>query len=282
MYHDIFLLIAIGLYVLASTSLYLSIHRQSRNWRSISIITCFAGAIVHALAQSQHWINRGVPDASLMNVLSLCALAIVFLLCSSVFSRDSLYDASLVALPLTIAILVLEWLLPAQNLLLNDHSTGTTLHILSSVTAFGVLSIAGVYALFVAIIDHFLRRHHLNPLVRSLPPLETLERLLFQLIAIGFMLLTVSLLSGLAFVDNLFSQHLVHKTTLSIVAWLVFGLLLWGRWRYGWRGRSAVRLTLAGIVLLLLAYFGSKLVLETILERSWRMGWIAAEINPHS
>jgi ABC-type uncharacterized transport system permease subunit len=86
------------------------------------------------------------------------------------------------------------------------------------------------------------------------------------------MLLTVSLLSGLVFVDDLFSQHLVHKTTLSIMAWLAFGLLLWGRWRYGWRGRSAVRLTLAGIVLLLLAYFGSKLVLEIILERSWRMG----------
>jgi ABC-type uncharacterized transport system permease subunit len=100
--------------------------------------------------------------------------------------------------------------------------------------------------------------------------LETLERLLFQLIALGFVLLTVSLLSGLAFVDDLFAQHLVHKTTLSITAWLIFGLLLWGRWRYGWRGRKAVRLTLAGIILLLLAYFGSKLVLETILGRSWR------------
>jgi ABC-type uncharacterized transport system permease subunit len=123
---------------------------------------------------------------------------------------------------------------------------------------------------FVAIIDHFLRRHHLNPLVKSLPPLETLERLLFRLIAMGFILLTVSLGTGLAFVDDLFEQHLAHKTILSIMAWLVFGLLLWGRWQYGWRGRQAVRLTLAGILLLLLAYFGSKLVLETILGRSWR------------
>jgi ABC-type uncharacterized transport system permease subunit len=134
MYHDVFLLIAIGLYVLASISLYLSIHHQSRNWRLISIISCFAGAVVHALAQSEHWINRDVPDASLMTVLSLCSLATVFLLCSSVFSRDSLYDASLVALPLTVTILALEWLLPAQNLLLNDL-TGTALHILGSVTA---------------------------------------------------------------------------------------------------------------------------------------------------
>ena len=72
------------------------------------------------------------------------------------------------------------------------------------------------------------------------------------------------------FINDIFAQHLVHKTILSIVTWLVFALLLWGRWRYGWRGSLAVRLTLAGIVLLLLAYFGSKLVLEVILGRSWQ------------
>jgi ABC-type uncharacterized transport system permease subunit len=143
-------------------------------------------------------------------------------------------------------------------------------HLVSSVLAFGLLSIAGVYALFVFIIDHFLRRHHLNPLVRSLPPLEVLEDLLFKLIAAGFTLLTVSLGSGMMFISDIFAQHLVHKTLLSIMAWLVFGILLWGRWRYGWRGSLAVRLTLAGIVLLLLSYFGSKLVLENILGRSWQ------------
>jgi len=170
------------------------------------------------------------------------------------------------------AVLALEWLLPSRSLMPGNPSSGTTLHILSSVMAFGVFSIAGVYALFVAVIDYFLRHHHLNPFVRALPPLETLERLLFQLITIGFILLTASLLSGLVFVDDLFSQHLAHKTILSIMAWMLFGLLLWGRWRYGWRGRNAVRLTLAGIVLLVLAYFGSKFVLESILGRNWRSG----------
>jgi ABC-type uncharacterized transport system permease subunit len=187
-----------------------------------------------------------------------------------VFSSSPLYDASIVALPLTIAVLILEWSTPSQRLLQESFSTGTSFHILSSILAFGLLSIAGVYALFVAIIDFFLRRHHLNPLVRSLPPLETLERLLFRLITMGFLLLTASLLTGFAFVDDLFAQHLAHKLVLSISAWLVFGLLLWGRWQYGWRGRQAVRLTLVGILLLLLAYFGTKFVLETILGRSWR------------
>jgi ABC-type uncharacterized transport system permease subunit len=132
------------------------------------------------------------------------------------------------------------------------------------------LSIAGVYALFASLIDHVLRRHHLSPLVRTLPPLVVLESLLFKLTAVGFVLLTISLFSGIVFINDIFAQHLVHKTILSILTWLVFGLLLWGRWRYGWRGRLAVRLTLAGIILLVLSYFGTKLVLEIFLGRSWQ------------
>jgi len=105
--------------------------------------------------------------------------------------------------------------------------------------------------------------------VQALPPLETLEELLFHLIKAGFAVLTVSLLTGLVFVSDLFGQHLAHKTLLSIFAWLVFAVLLWGRWKKGWRGRVAVKMTLVGIVLLLLSYFGSKLILEVLLQRNW-------------
>jgi ABC-type uncharacterized transport system permease subunit len=121
----------------------------------------------------------------------------------------------------------------------------------------------------VAMIDHLLRKHSFNKLVQTLPALETLEGLLFHLIKAGFAVLTISLVTGLVFVNDLFGQHLAHKTLLSLFAWLVFALLLWGRWKRGWRGRVAVRMTLVGIALLLLSYFGSRLVLE-ILQRDWR------------
>jgi ABC-type uncharacterized transport system permease subunit len=269
MYSDSNLLAAIGLYTLTAVLLYVSIRNHSRAWWLASVATCFVAAAVHIYALSGHW-TGAAPEVGILNLMSLCALVIVLMLCTSAFSLNSLYDASIVALPITIVVLVLEWSIPTQGLLLENFSAGASFHILSSVLAFGVLSIAGVYAFFVAIIDFFLRRHHLNPLVTSLPPLETLERLLFRLIAMGFILLTASLMTGLAYIDNMFEQHLAHKTILSILAWLLFGLLLWGRWRYGWRGRQAVRLTLAGIFLLVLAYFGSKLVLETFLGKSWR------------
>ena len=91
--------------------------------------------------------------------------------------------------------------------------------------------------------------------------------LLFQLIGAGFALLTLTLVTGALFVDNLFGQHLVHKTVLSIIAWLIFGALLYGRWKHGWRGRRAVNLTLSGMALLVLAFFGTKAVLELVLHR---------------
>jgi ABC-type uncharacterized transport system permease subunit len=94
-----------------------------------------------------------------------------------------------------------------------------------------------------------------------------MEGLMFEMIGIGFALLTLALLTGVLFLEDIFAQHLVHKTVLSICAWGVFAILLWGRWRFGWRGRTAIRWTVGGFVFLMLAYFGSKLVLELILGR---------------
>jgi ABC-type uncharacterized transport system permease subunit len=92
---------------------------------------------------------------------------------------------------------------------------------------------------------------------------------MFRLIGAGFVLLTLALLTGFIFVTNLFEQHLFHKTVLSLAAWVLFGILLIGRTRYGWRGRAAVRWALSGFAMLTLAYFGSKFVLETVLGKHW-------------
>ena len=102
-----------------------------------------------------------------------------------------------------------------------------------------------------------------------LPPLDALEKVMFRLIGAGFALLTLSLLTGFVFVTNLFAQRLLQKTVLSLIAWLLFGVLLIGRIRFGWRGRSAVRWTLTGFGVLAAAYFGSKFVLEYVYGQHW-------------
>ena len=142
------------------------------------------------------------------------------------------------------------------------------LHVSIALLAFSVLSIAAALAILLAIQERALRHRQFGAMLRALPPLTLTETLLFRLIGAGFALLTLTLLTGILFVDDLFGQHLIHKTALSILAWIVFGVLLVGRWRHGWRGRRAVNMTLAGMAILLLAFFGSKFVLEVILHRS--------------
>lgn len=269
--HDKILLITAACYLVAVILLYLAMAEQSKSKRALAAGVTLIGVVLHIWAQSQHWMIPTSPQVSLLNVLSLCALVTVAIPLVTFPLHNSLFDASLVALPLSVLILIAEGTISAPILQIT-HTTGhLTAHIFTSVIAFGVLSVAGVYALFISLIDHLLRRHSMNRLMQTLPALDTLEELLFHLIKIGFAVLTISLLTGLVYVDNLFGQHLAHKTILSIIAWLVFALLLWGRWKRGWRGRVAVRMTLAGIALLLLSYFGSKLVLEVLLERSWHI-----------
>lgn len=152
---------------------------------------------------------------------------------------------------------------------LRDLSWQLELHILLSVFAYGLLALAAFQSLVLAIQHRRLRGHRPGGLLRALPPLAELETLLFHTVTLGFALLSLALLSGLVFVEDMFAQRLAHKTILSICAWVVFGVLLWGRWRFGWRGRTAVRWTLAGFALLALAYFGSKLVLELVKGVHW-------------
>jgi ABC-type uncharacterized transport system permease subunit len=144
-----------------------------------------------------------------------------------------------------------------------------TAHILLSMGAAALLFAAAVTAILLVFLDRRLRTRRLSNLPSTLPPLDALEKIMFRLIAAGFGLLTLALLTGFIFVTNLFTQNLVQKTVLSLIAWLLFGVLLVGRLRFGWRGRSAVRWTLWGFGILAVAYFGVKFVLEYLFGRHW-------------
>src|ERR1700679_13296 len=144
-----------------------------------------------------------------------------------------------------------------------------TAHILLSMGAAALLFAAAVTALLLVFLDRRLRTRRIAHLPSVLPPLDALEKVMFRLIGTGFVLLTLSLFTGFVFVTNLFAQHLVQKTVLSLIAWIIFGVLLIGRIRFGWRGRSAVGWTLSGFGMLALAYFGAKFVLEDVLGRHW-------------
>jgi ABC-type uncharacterized transport system permease subunit len=144
-----------------------------------------------------------------------------------------------------------------------------TAHILLSMAAAALLFAAAVTALLLVFLDRRLRSARIADLPSGMPPLDALEKVMFRLIGAGFVLLTLALFTGFVFVTNLFTQNLVQKTVLSLIAWLIFGVLLIGRMRFGWRGRSAVRWTLSGFGVLAVAYFGVKFVLEDVFGRHW-------------
>ena len=140
------------------------------------------------------------------------------------------------------------------------------IHVLLSLVAYGILSLAATQAVLVAIQRHYLSNHKPGGFIRSLPPLDTTEHLLFTLLLAGFLLLSLALASGFFYLEDMFGQRLVHKTILSCLAWAVFGILLFGRWKFGWRGKKAVHWALGGFVMLVLAYFGTKFVIEVLLR----------------
>jgi len=233
--------------------------------RPLALGLAFLGVLGHGVSVYQAIAIPAGLDLEFFNVLSLIALFITLLLVAAATTRP-LENLGIPILPLAAVALLLQMAGSGPPDLVSD-SIGVQLHILLSILAYALLSLAAVQALLLAIQDHYLRSRQPAGFIRALPPLETMESLLFQMIGAGFLLLTAALISGVHFIDDIFAQHLVHKTTLSIVAWAVFAGLLAGRWRFGWRGRKAIRWTLTGIAVLAAAYLGSKLVLELILHR---------------
>ena len=224
------------------------------------------GVLLYARLISDNGLRLGLFDAA-----SLVAWVAALLLILGAMRRP-LDNLGLLVLPLAALLIVPGIIWPDARPVSGERNLGTEVHVLVSVLAFALLTIAACQSLLLAFQEYRLSQKRPAGLMHILPPLKIQEELLFQLIALGFFLLTLSLATGVAFVADMMAQHLAHKTVLSIIAWAIFGVLLWGRWRYGWRGRTAVRLSLTGFMVLGLAYFGSKFVLEVFLERQWFPG----------
>lgn len=139
-------------------------------------------------------------------------------------------------------------------------------HIMVSVIAYSLITLGAFQAGLLAYQDRSIKQHQPGGFIRFLPPLHDMETLLFQFLGFGFLCLSASLITGFFYLEDIFSQRLVHKTVLSIIGWIILGILLFGRFKFGWRGKTAIRWTLSAFVFLMLAFFGSKLVLEFIIS----------------
>lgn len=173
-------------------------------------------------------------------------------------------------LPLAAVAALLPAVFPSLKPLPNTEMLVFKMHLLIAMAAYSLFTIASLHVLLMALLERRLHDGTLPLALRRLPPLLAMETLLFRIIWAGFILLTLTIASGVVFSEELFGRaaKLNHKTVFGVLSWVVFALLLGGRAVYGWRGRIAVRWTLAGFLMLVLAYIGSKFVLEIILGRA--------------
>jgi ABC-type uncharacterized transport system permease subunit len=222
--------------------------------------------ILHGFTAYKGFINTNGYDLGFYPMLSLMAFSIGAIVLISSLRRpvDNLF---LFVFPLAVSTIILQIVLKGDFMPRQDVTGGIFSHIALSIIAYSLLTIAAAQALLLSFGDNMLRHHQLI-ILRNLPPLETMEHLMFEMIWAGLVFLTLSIGSGFIFIADFSEPGLVHHTAITLAAWIVFIVLAWGRYQLGWRGEIASRWTLFGFVLLALGYFGSKLVLEVILGKS--------------
>lgn len=207
-------------------------------------------------------------DLGVGNALSAISWLTVLIYWTASF-RYNMEGLQTLVLPGAAICLLLPLAFPEAHTVTHTELPLFKVHLLISLLAYSLFTIASVHAVLMAFAERRLHGHALSHILGKLPPLLAMESLLFRIITVGFVLLTLSIFSGVLFSEEMFHKPLQfsHKSLFALLSWGIYAALLGGRQIYGWRGRTAIRWTLAGFAMLLLAYIGSKFVLEIILHR---------------
>ena len=275
----VFGIIALGLCLLSTGGIWLYMQKQAyaldqsstqsqlnHNTRRGFMLLWLSSLIVSAVfIKQQITLNSGL-DFGFYNTIAISSCFISALAFTLSIFRPTYY-LGFIILPTSALCIALSMGFNQSKILTTAPSLGIQAHILFSIIAFSLLCLAAVQAILNYIQEAKLRHYNSSSLLRALPSRQENDASMFQLIILGVLMLTLALASGFIFLDNLFAQHLLHKTILSCLAWLLFVVLLFGRNQFGWRGRTATHWTLLGFSFLIIAYFGSKFVLELILQR---------------
>jgi ABC-type uncharacterized transport system permease subunit len=231
------------------------------------------GAIAGTLLIHGIGLYGGLFDADGMRFSFSYALSLMLWLAVFIYwlesFRSRMDGLQPMVLPLAALCAILPVLFPQAHALAHAGSWGFKLHFMAAMLAYSLFTLSALHAIFMSFAERKLHQRATTRSLSSLPPLLTMETVLFRMIIIAFVLLTIALGSGVLFSEAIFGKAMTldHKTLFGFVSWGIFAALLIGRHTYGWRGRIALRWTLAGFMVLLLAYIGSSFVVEVLLTR---------------
>ena len=256
--------------ILYLTGTWVQVHALLRNtpvpvWALRAIV--LPALFLHAVAAYWTMLLPEGLNLSLASVASLTALIVLAMVAATGMARP-VHSLFVLLFPLSALALLASLFLQRSQASLAGVSDALAIHVLVSILAYSILLMAALQSILVGITERYIRTKSHILMLRILPPLETMEHLLFVMLWVGFVGLTIAVGSGFIYLDDMFAQHVVHHTVLSSASWVVYVVLLVGRQAFGWRGTAAVRWTLSAFALLLLGYFGSKFVLEVLLGRA--------------
>ena len=236
--------------------------------RSMLRAGLLVGLVCHGVALGGALFGSDGLNIGFSHAVSLIVWLVMLAYTLIGFDNQMLRIVALYLAPIAMLVAMLPMLLPAHRIV-NYAEWAFRLHFVVAILAYALYTVATLHALLMLFLEKHLHEGSLPSQLQGLPPLLRLEKLLFQLLSIAFLLLTATLLTGIFFSENLFGKafQVTYKTVFAAFSWVIFGGLLYGHWKFGWRGKLAMRWTLIGFVLLLLSYVGSKFVSEIILQR---------------
>lgn len=258
-------LLAGMVYILVSIYIGWALIHDKPIHKGISLGLLVVGMLAHAALLYPHVVTLYGLNFNLFNTISLISLFFLFFYVIFSLYRP-IVSLGILAAPTALAGMIVGYIGRAPYRPITDISVGLEAHILLSLAAYCVLLMAALQALFLRLQIRELKHQSIHRFwVNKLPSLQSMESLLFDMLLVGFVLLSIALGIGFVYVEDLMAQHLAHKTVFSMLSWLLFGALLLGNWRAGWRGKRAANMTIYAFILLAIGFVGSKFVLEMLL-----------------
>ncbi|NCP64315.1 MAG: cytochrome c biogenesis protein CcsA [Paraglaciecola sp.] len=258
-------IICFGLYSIAAAIIVTGLFDHHGPKKRLALPVAGLALVLHGFILFNLVILEPGQNMSMLNVASLVSwlISVTMVLASFKLPNTILLP---VVFSFSALVILVNPLLPDEHLMHYSIQPALIIHITFALLAYACLSIAFLYALQLAYINVRLKEKKASLLHSSLPPLMVVEGILFKLLMVGTVLLTFSLISGFMFLDNMFAKEQAHKTVLSIMAWLIYSVIVFGHIKFGWRGKPVISATIVGSFLLTLGYFGSRFVREFILN----------------
>lgn len=258
-------LLAGMVYILVSIYIGWALIHDKPIHKGVSLGLLVVGMLAHAALLYPHVVTLYGLNFNLFNTISLISLFFLFFYVIFSLYRP-IVSLGILAAPTALIGMIVGYIGRAPYRPITDISVGLEAHILLSLAAYCVLLMAALQALFLRLQIRELKHQSIHRFwVNKLPSLQSMESLLFDMLLVGFVLLSIALGIGFVYVEDLLAQHLAHKTVFSVLSWLLFGALLLGNWRAGWRGKRAANMAIYAFILLAIGFVGSKFVLEMLL-----------------